>query len=236
MKDETVQLVPETQETSAEIKAHRKADRERQVKHRAKKALGVSSFQDIAENWDKNANALGAETRAQLLARHQEIGDLETEVDEICDGVARGLRAETLTALNANKANEIFPRPDICFEDCKADVIQHPSINYGSVEAMAALRTRPQENWELTERTLPLFRRPFTKDEQAYVDFGFHAALGQDTLQNVREALAIYWLRTKDTTLDGAIVQEAINDVRHSRWSPHNECELRKLLDAVASA
>ena len=198
---------------------------QRQARHRQKKngpeEIEIKSFEQVAESWMRNDKQLAAtdpELHARLLARHEKVVGLEVEVTEILKGV--GLytwppspmkRAETLSALTPNP-DEIFPMPDVCFTDVKADVLKNGVANYLANEA-AAVKSEPL-------------------DEQAqfYKQYGFRSHLQLETLQDVREALILYALTTRDKNLDWSVVEEAIRDfLAYRGFSPH-ERELRKLI------
>jgi len=205
----------QTIETPEEKK--RRLGRERTRLHRDKNrtAEPPESFEEISALWQKNEEKLQKENpvlHLQIVARHKEVEELEAEADEIEKGVKAGLRAETRTTETAD-STEIFPMPDLSFRDIKAVASNKGTANYREIEA-AAINGRQGDDVE-----------------QHYVRYGFRLRIQSDTLQNARENLVLYALRTHDSNLDAALVAEAIADVldNRSKFSPNHD-ELDKLI------
>ena len=194
----------------------RRLQRERTRRHRDKNSTPEppESFEEISALWQKNEEKLQKENpvlRLQSVARHKEVEELEAEADEIRKGVEARLRAETLSAFTPDPQN-VMPMPDDSYRDIKAHVLRNGTANYRQIEA-AAINGR--QGGDL---------------EQHYVRYGFRLRIQLDTLQNVREALVIYALTTKDPSLDWSVVEEAISDcVSFKGFSP-NAAELGKLI------
>lgn len=100
-------------------------------------------FTEIAESWETNSRKLQQSDPvlyAKLVARHDEVEELEAEVVEILKGTglylwprSRMKRAETLSALTPDPEN-VFPMPDLCFADVRQDVQTFGSLNYQQAE------------------------------------------------------------------------------------------------------
>jgi hypothetical protein len=204
-------------QTETPEEKRRRLQRERTRKHRAKNKPPeeITSFEQIAESWTRNEAALlkaDPTLHSNLLALHNAIAGWEAEAEEIEKGVKAGLQAETRTAETAD-STEIFPMPDLSFRDLKSVALKQGTANYRQIEA-AAINGRQGDDVE-----------------QHYVRYGFRLRIQSDTLQNARENLVLYALRTHDSNLDAALVAEAIADVldNRSKFSPNHD-ELDKLI------
>lgn len=191
--------------------------RERTRKHRQKKngPEEITSFEQIADSWTRNEAALlkaDPTLHSHLFALHDAMAGWEAEAEEIVEGVKNGLRAETRSAETAD-STEIFPMPDLSFRDIKAVASNKGTANYGQIEADA------------------INGRQGDDAEQHYVRYGFRLRIQSDTLQNARENLVLYALRTHDQNLNWEIVEEAIADCSayFPRFSP-NQDELQRLI------
>jgi len=127
------------------------------------------------------------------------------------------LRAETRSAETAD-STEIFPMPDLSFQDIRAIVLKKGTANYRAIEADA------------------ISGKGLDDEGENYVRYGFRLRIQSDTLQNVREALTLYALRTHDQNLNWEIVREAIADCSaYNGFSP-NADELRRLIQEHRAA
>jgi hypothetical protein len=219
--NETETTVETIDETAKEKK--KKQRREYMRDYRAKNAQKepAEKFAEIAELWETNSRELKQSDPvlyAELLARHNEVEELEAEGIEILKGVgvylwprSRMKRAETVSALTPDPEN-VMPMPDLCFRDIKKDTNEHGSANYRQIEADA------------------LNDKPLDADSDIYKQYGFRLRIQSDTLRDVREALVLYALTTRDQNLDWQIVREAIEDnASYKGFSSHTE-ELHLLI------
>lgn len=224
------QVVKSEKQLSMTPEAIRK--REERQRKRLKEEIDARGGESIEETWKRNSKRLLEENPKlynELQGSHDEIIGLEAEVTEIEKGVGTYTwpyvlgrkRAETVSADTLDPEN-VFPMPDLCFRDIKADIAANGTLNYQAVEAM-----RDGE----ADDCRPAFGARFDGTlESAYRFFGFRLRIGSDVLQRIREALVIYALTSKDTTLDAATVEEAIADCSaYSGFSPHKD-QLGKLI------
>jgi hypothetical protein len=201
-------------ETSDEKR--KRLQRERTQRYRDKNRVEEppESFEGISVLWQKNEEKLLKENpvlRLQIVARHKEVEELEAEADEIRKGVERGLRAETVSALTSDPQN-VMPMPDDSYRDIKAQVLQNGTANYRAIEA-ASIKGEPLDDVS-----------------QYYKRYGFRLRIQSDVLQQARESLVLYALRSRDVSLDWNVVGEAISDCVSFKGFSANAAELRKLI------
>jgi hypothetical protein len=201
-------------ETPEEIKRRKRASYMRNYRRKDKPEEEITSFEQISEAWVRNDVWLlkqNPDLHARLLARHDEVMCLEVEAEEVAKGVRDGRRAETLSALTPDPEN-VMPMPDNSFRDIKKDSVGYGVANYQAIEA-ASIKGEPLD--EISDY---------------YKRFGFRLRLSHETLQNARENLVLYALRSKDTSLDATLVGEAIDDCAAYRgFSPSHE-QLQRLI------
>ncbi len=197
--------------------------REYRQRKREEKEVKAADGESISELWQRNSKRLEDDPKLHesLQARHDEVTGLEAEVIEVEKGIGiyewpyilGKKRAETISADTLDPEN-CFPDPCLSFRDIKADISTNGTLNYRVVEAM---RDGDAEDFR------PAFGAKFDgKLESAYRFFGFRLRIGSDVLQRISEALVIYALTSKDTTLDAATVEEAITDcATHGSFSSH---------------
>ena len=203
------------EETPAEAKRRKRKlyMRDYRSKDRPEEEIEITSFEQIAESWTRNEAALlkaDPTLHSRLLAHHNAVAGLEAEAEEIAEGVKNGLRAETRSAETAD-STEIFPMPDLSFQDIKAHVLKQGTANYRQIEADA------------------VNGKGLDDEGEHYKKYGFRLRIQSDTLQTAREMLILYGLRTHDQNLNWEIVREAIADCSaySPRFSPnHDELQL----------
>ncbi len=209
----------ETQPTAETADEKRKRlQRERTQRYRDKNHVPEppESFEEISALWQKNEEKLLKENpvlHLQIVARHKEVEELEAEAADIERGVEAGLRAETLSKLTQDQS-KVFPMPDCSYRDIKTHALANGTANYRQIEA-ASIKGEPLD-----------------EVSRYYMKYGFRLRLSHETLQNVRENLVLYALRTHDQNLDWEIVRQAISDcsAHHPRFSP-NVDELQRLIE-----
>ncbi len=207
-------------ETPDEIR--RRKGRERTRRHRDKNRVEEppESFEGISALWQKNEEKLQKENpvlHLQIVARHKEVEELEAEAADIERGVEAGLRAETLSELTQDQS-KIFPMPDLSYKDIKTHALANGTASYRQIEAASI-------KGELLDEV-----------SRYYMKYGFRLRLSHETLQNVRENLVLYALRTHDQNLNWEIIREAIADCSsYGGFSP-NADELRKLIQKRRAA
>jgi len=224
------QLVKSEKQLSMTPEAIRK--REERQRKRQKEEIDARGGESIEETWKRNSKRLLEQNPKlcnELQARHDEVLGLETELVEIEKGIGIHAwpyvlgkkRAETVSADTLDPEN-VFPMPDLCFQDIKADVAANGALNYRTIEA---IRDGDAEDFR------PAFGAKCDGTlESAYRFFGFRLRIGNDVLQRIREGLVIYALTSKDVTLDAATVEEAIADCSaYNGFSPHADW-LRELI------
>jgi hypothetical protein len=194
----------------------RRLGRERTRRHRDKNRVEElpESFAGISALWQKNEEKLLKENpllRLQIAARHKEVEELESEIEEIAEGVKNGLRAETRTAVTAD-SKEIFAMPDVSYAEIKADAAKNGVGNYRGIEA-ASIKGEPLD-----------------AVSRYYEKYGFRLRIQSGVLQQARESLVLYALRNRDASLDWNVVEEAINDCTAYRGFSSHADELRELI------
>jgi hypothetical protein len=216
------QVVKSEKQLSMTPEAIRK--REERQRKRLKEEIDARGGESIEEMWKQNSKRLLKENPKlynELQARHDEVMGFEAEVTEIEKGIFGKKRAETVSADTLDPEN-VFPMPDLCFRDIKADIAANSTLNYRAVEA---IRDEDAEDFR------PAFGAKFDGMlESSYRFFGFRLRIGNDVLQRIREALVIYALTSRDKNLDWTVVEEAIADCSaYSGFSPHSNW-LRELI------
>src|ERR1700682_2962843 len=126
-------------ETSDEKR--KRLQRERTQRYRDKNRVEEppESFEGISALWQKNEEKLLKENpvlHLQIVASHKGVEELEVEAGDIEEGVQKGLRAETVSALTPHPEN-IMPMPDDSYRDIKAHVLMNGLANYRQIEADA---------------------------------------------------------------------------------------------------
>ena len=221
------------------LEKKRREDRERKQKQRAReKVEKAAEGESIESAWQRHSEQLKKDAPVlykALQERHEEIAGLEAEITEVCEGVANGLRAEVRTAATAD-STEIFPRPDHCWRDAKADIEQHGAApNYYHIieaEPQVSLKSEDFLKLENTAKNVVVWKGYVVPGEavtkantseakidwdrttgsaaMAYRYFGFRLCINIDAFRHLTQAFLQYALTTQGKNLDRAIVEEAI--------------------------
>jgi hypothetical protein len=219
MNEQNEQNETQTEETADEKR--KRLGRERTRKHREKHRVEEppESFEELSAKWTDNDKQLlvsDPTLHGQLLQRHRAVEELEAEAADIEKGIEQGRRAETLSALTSDPQN-VMPMPDDSYRDIKAHALTNGTANYRQIEA-AAINGRQGDDLE-----------------QHYVRYGLRLRIQSDVLQQARESLVLYALRSRDASLDWNVVGEAIRDCTACRGFSSHATELRKLLQEFCS-
>jgi hypothetical protein len=102
--------------------------------------------------------------------------------------------------------------PDLSYREIKAVTDKNGTANYRQIEA-ASIKGEP------LDEISGYYRR-----------YGFRLRIQSDVLQQVRESLVLYALRSRDVSLDWNVVGEAISDCVSFKGFSANAAELRKLI------
>lgn len=180
-----VEEIGVTGESSLEAK--RRKDRERKRAERARiKSVKAAESETISQAWERHSDKLKQNDPAlyaHLVRRHQEITDLEFEISD-CENFSRG---------HSVAAKPYFAE---CWLDVQREFEERGECNYGAID-------RP-EGFHPTGAQYDV--------NDPYKWFGFHARLSADSFYKITRAFVSYALKTKDESLDPAIVDAAVNE------------------------
>jgi hypothetical protein len=160
--------------------------------------------------------------------KHDDVAATVGEVQEILEGLAKGLRCET-RCLATRDSTEIMPMVDDAFRDIRQQVAAEGTLSYSALEG----RTHPRAEGEVaTSSFRPTGNEKFdpTSASDCYRWWGLRLRLTEDTYRDILDAFLRYALSTGDTNLDWALVKVAIKDFENGKGWHANERKIRELL------
>jgi hypothetical protein len=189
----------------------------------------------LSEMWTRNSRKFcesSPENKALFIAmrqKHDDVAGTVAEVQEILEGLAKGLRCET-RCLETRDSTEIMPMVDDCFRDIRQQVGTEGMLNYAALEGATHLRSADGEIGESSFRPTAKEKFDATSPVDCYRWFGFRLRLTDDTYRDALDAFLKYSLVTGDVNIDWALVKVAIEDFKNGKGWHANEREIRALL------
>ncbi len=169
--------------------------------------------------WPKNAMALQKDDPSlydELIQRHEDVVWLEARTS----GLAVEINQDPVDIAEALVEN---------FRNVKADVQKFGSCNYRELEsAFPTFPLCPRPDWSSPYASVTSYKDNI--DAERYFKFGFRTRLSHDLLQDSRETLVLYALRTHDPNVNADAIREAIQDCEQFQVFSPNKEELRKLI------
>ena len=152
----------------------------------------------------------------ELTQRHEDVVWLEARTS----GLAVEINQDPVDIAEALVEN---------FHNVKADVQKFGSCNYRELEsAFPTFPVCPRPDWSSPYANVTSYKDNI--DAERYFKFGFRTRLSHDLLQDSRETLVLYALRTHDPNINADAIRKAIQDCEQFQgFSPNSE-ELRNLI------